>query len=125
VSARRARTVPVDPDAAPLFAVASSSTPAAPAAPAAAGRHERAVLAAARHPASPLRDRRHAAARTTLRALARALDVAERKDDAYAVAQLVRPMRELLADCGMLPDLADHGPADDTLAGLGAATLGD
>ena len=122
MNARRARTVPADPDAAPLFAVASSSTPPAPAEP---GRHERAVLAAARHPASPLRDRRHAAARTTLRALARALDVAERKDDAYAVAQLVRPMRELLADCGMLPDLAAPSPADDTLTGLGAATLGD
>jgi hypothetical protein len=115
------RPAPVDtsgPSFAPLFAVAAPPPPPA-------GRHELAVAQAVDLEGSPLRDGRNAGARTMLLALARALDAAEAKGNPYAVAQIVRPMRDLMSDCGLLPDLADHGPADDTLAGLGAATLGD
>lgn len=113
-----AAAAPGDPG---LFALPAAAAPA----PRRPGRHERAILRTLREPAGPLAQRRYAAARTTLRALAAAMDAAEAKGDPYAVSQLARPLRDLLADCSLLPDPAGGEDEGALLAALGAPTLGD
>jgi hypothetical protein len=80
------------------------------------GRHARAldtsVAAARRHGALPAE---HSALVSLCRALARALDLAERTDQVYAVAQLAREYRAALADARLVPV---EGPPADPFAAL-------
>jgi hypothetical protein len=53
-----------------------------------------------------------AGARTAARAAARALDVAESKDDVWAVAQATRQLLEVLRELGATPRSRVAGPSD-------------
>lgn len=121
-----ARSRAADPSAPALFAVEDPHDGAPADAPRVhrPGRHEkmaRKALAAAPH----LQADHLVAARSALLSMAAALDVAEARQNAYAVAQLARPHRELLSDLGLLPVVAREGGGDDGFGDIGAAELAD
>lgn len=76
-----------------------------------------------------LTTRRDAAAVALARSLARGLDIAERRDNAYAIAQVAPRMLETLERLGLLndggPAGAGEGDGQGVLEGLGEATVGD
>lgn len=123
MTARRRPTEP-DPDAPALFVVDQPAA-TAPRRRRPPGRHERDARRAL--DASPhLAGDQFAAARSALIASAWALDEAEARSNAYALAQLGRPHRELLADLGLLPIVDVGGGAeDDGFGDVGAPEVVD
>lgn len=86
------------------------------------GRHERNTVAAIEASTLSTRPAMFAAA-TACIAAARALDLAERKDDAYAAGQTLRSLTDLLGRMGLLPDVGSsaepQGGGGDAGSGLG------
>lgn len=75
------------------------------------GRHERALNKAARESGLD-RQAVMAAAVSAARSVAWALDRAEAKGNAYAIAQLAKPYQELLDALGLMPNQVDDDDSD-------------
>jgi hypothetical protein len=118
---RRSATSPDDADAPSLFVV--EPPPKVSRARRTTGRHERAVLKALR--SGQLDADAYPIVASTIRSLAHALDLAEDKGNAYAIAQTAPQLHAMLKDCGLLPPPPVKDGADDPLAGASGPALVD